>query len=247
MKKWIFSILMAMISSFMVTISPEIAKAQVEVPEEELARESVLPRFERGEAVKNRAIVTEKKVEIGAFGGWNFTEPIYSQAKIGFNAGYHFTEESALMLNFGLWLPGRNKQYTDAIQSQTKANNTDPGLDFNLIPDLQYSLWANWELLAYYGKMSVTKQGVSHMHLYPILGLGMTKYATKMYPGLNFGLGQKFYFSKAFALRIDFKLQYQQGINPFNPGFRTGVPDPNSYSDRFTLGTILELGVSFLL
>jgi hypothetical protein len=75
------------------------AAAQMEVPEEELARESVLPRFERGEAVKNRSVVTEKKLELGVYGGWNFTEPIYNQAKLGFNAGYHFSEANAFIMS----------------------------------------------------------------------------------------------------------------------------------------------------
>lgn len=218
--------------------------AQVEVPEEELAKESVLPRFERGEAVKNRAIVTEGKFEFGAYGGWNFTEAIYNQAKVGFNLGYHASETHGFVLNFSYWMPGRNSQYTDLLRQQSN-------LDFGRTPDLQFAIWGNWELKAYYGKISWTKRGVMNLHLYPILGVGIAKYVHKPYPGLNFGFGQKFYFSKAFALRMDFKLQYQQGPNPFlgnghlvatNP-----IPDPGLFGDKWTLGTILDVGVSIML
>ncbi len=215
----------------------------VEVPEEELAKESVLPRFERGEAVKNRNVVTDKKFELGAYAGWNFTEPIYNQGKVGFNGGYHLTEEHALMVNFVYWFPGRNSQYTDLL---AKIQN----LDFTRTPNIQYALWLNWELQAYYGKMSFTKRGVTNLHLYPILGLGMTKTANKVYPGINLGLGQKFYFGKSFALRFDFKIQYQQGPNPFlASGLRTTdpIPDPSAFGDKFTLGTILDFGFTFLL
>lgn len=220
------------------------AKAgDVEVPEEELAKESVLPRFERGEAVKNRNIVTDKRFELGAYGGWNFTEPIYSQTKFGFNAGYHWTEDSALMFNLAYWFPGRNTQYTDLLKTQ--------GVDFSKTPDIQFALWANYELQAYYGKVSLTKRGVMNLHLYPILGLGGTKYTNKFYPGLNFGIGQKFYFTKSLALRVDFKLQYASGPNPFLGGgllnVNKPVPDPSNFADKFSLGTILDVGVSILL
>lgn len=219
---------------------------ELEVPEEELARETVLPRFERGEAVKSRNIITNKKFELGGYLGWNFTEPIYSQGKFGFMGGYHFDEQNVLMINFAKWMSGRNTQYTDGLR------RPGIGLDFNKVPNLEWSLWTNYELQAYYGKISLTKQGILNLHLYPILGVGVTKYVHKMYPGFNFGLGQKFYFSKSFAVRVDFKLQYQQGVNPFIGGGRlplsgpSSIP-PNEFSEKFSLGTILDLGVSFLL
>lgn len=223
--------------------------ATVEVPEEELAKESVLPRFERGEAVKNRNVVTNKKFELGAFGGWNFTEAIYNQMKFGFNAGYHISEGSAFVLNFNFFMPGRNKQYTDMLLSGFK-------LDFTRTPDVQFSTWLNWEMKAYYGKMSWTKSGVMNVHLCPILGVGIIKYAHKVYPGINFGLGQKFYFSNNFSLRADFKLQYAQGPNPFlgggallteiNGAPNNAIPSPSAFEDKFTLGTILDIGASFL-
>lgn len=216
--------------------------AGVEVPEEELAKESVLPRFERGEAVKNRTIVTANRGEVGLYAGWNFTEPIYNQGKMGLNLGYHFDETHALMFNFAKWFPGRNSQYTDLLYKWN--------LDFNRTPDLDMAFWVNYEMQAYYGKLSLTKNGVTNLHLYPILGAGVTKYVHKVYPGVNGGLGMKIYLSKSVALRIDFKLQMAQGVNPFlkdklkisNP-----KPSPGDFSDKFYLGTILDAGLSILL
>lgn len=216
----------------------------LEVPEEELARETVLPRFERGEAVKSRNIVTAKRFEVGPYLGFNFTEPIYHQTKFGFNLGYHFSEQNLLMFNFVKWMDGRNTQYTELLRRPPF------NLDFNRVPNIEYALWANYEMQAYYGKVSLTKAGVLNLHLYPILGAGLTKYVHKVYPGINFGLGQKFYFTKNFALRMDFKLQYQQGPSPF---LRTAInaasppPSPGDFKDKFSLGTIFDLGFTFLL
>lgn len=220
-----------------------LAQAQVDVPEEELAKESVLPRFERGEAVKNRNVVTANRVEIGGFAGWNFTEPIYNQTKAGLNLGYHFNETHSFMLNIVKWMEGRNSQYTDLLSKQ--------GLDFMRAPNLEMAVWGNYELKAYYGKMSLSKNAVTNLHLYPILGAGISKYTHKVYPGVNAGLGMKFYFTENFAMRFDFKLQMAQGVNPFLGGGKlitsNPKPSPSDFGEKFYLGTILDVGLSILL
>lgn len=220
-----------------------LAAETVDIPEDELARESVLPKFDRPDNVKNRNVITNKKVEFGAYLGSNFTEPIYNQSKIGINVGYHFSEDAAFTVNFAKWMSGRNSQYVPSIEKQGP-------YDFGRTPNLEYSLWGNYELNSYYGKISLTKQGVMNLSLYPIMGVGVTKYTNKTYPGANFGVGQKFYFGKALALRIDFKLQYQQAPNPFlgEKKLLTTQPAPSAgdFSDKWALGTIMDMGMSYL-
>jgi len=224
-----------------------LASETIDIPEEELARESVLPHFDRPDNIKNRNVVSAKKVEVGIYYGGNFTEPIYNQSKIGLNGGYHFSEDSALMFNFAQWMSGRNSQYVPSIEKQ---GGTDP-YDFNRVPDLKMSLWANYEVTAYYGKISLTKQGVMNLTMYPIFGLGVTQYTNKTYPGLNVGIGQRYYFTHALALRIDLKLQYSGAPNPFlgNNELKSSQPVPpaSDFSDKYQLGTILDLGLSYLL
>ncbi|MFN7729653.1 MAG: outer membrane beta-barrel domain-containing protein [Bdellovibrio sp.] len=219
-----------------------LAADSVDIPEEELARESVLPRFDRPDNVKNRNVVTEKKVEFGAYVGSNFTEPIYNQMKFGFNLGYHWSEDASIMVNFAKWMDGRNSQYVPGIEQ--KGN-----LDFSRAPNLEYSMWGNYELKTYYGKISLTKQGVMNLSVYPIMGVGVTKYTHKMYPGVNGGIGQKFYFGKSLALRIDFKLQYQQGPSPFLKGGLAksqAAPDAGDFEDKFRLDNVMDIGLSYL-
>ena len=234
-------------SAFMILalMTAGVAHAQLEVPEEELAKESVLPRFERGEAVKNRLVTTAGRAEIGGYAGWNFTEPIYNQTKFGLNLGYHFDETHAFAVNFVKWMDGRNNQYTDLLAKQ--------GLDFMRAPSLEMAVWGNYEMKAYYGKMSMSKYAITNLHLYPILGVGVSKYTHKVYPGVNTGLGMKFYFTNSLALRFDFKLQMAQGVNPFLGGGKlintptNPKPSPSDFSDKFYLGTILDVGLSILL
>lgn len=224
-------------------VSAQSVAQSLEIPEEELAKESVLPKFDRPDNVRHRNVVTDKKVEFGVYFGSNFTEPIYNQSKLGVNAGYHISEDAAIMFNFAKWTGGLNTQYVPSIEETGS-------LDFSRVPVLEYSLWGNYELKSYYGKISLTKKGVMNLSLYPIMGLGLTKYVHKVYPGINGGVGQKFYFGNSMALRIDFKLQYQQGPNPFLEGglqkSNTTKPDPSEFSDKWSLDTIFDLGLSFL-
>jgi outer membrane beta-barrel protein len=216
----------------------------IDYPEDELAQESVLPKFDRPDSVKKRNVVTEKKFEFGGYYGWNILEPIENQSKIGVNVGYHWSEESALILNYAQWMSGLNNQYTDGLAESP--NN----LDFSRAPKLKYSLYANYEWKIFYGKISFTKQGVVNLSTYPILGAGITAYEHKNYPGVDLGIGQKFYFGKSVALRADIKMQYSQKPSPFLQGSMKSTdpaPTANQFSDKWDFGTILDIGVSFLL
>lgn len=249
--------LIAVLTILLVLAGSTEAKAAevIEFPEDELAAESVLPRFDRPDSVRKRNITTEKKFELGGYYGFNILEPIRNQAKVGFNLGYHWSEESAFVVNYAHWMSGLNNQYTDGL------NSVENGyLNFERSPKLKYSVYGHYEWKIFYGKISITKQGVVNISTYPIFGAGMTAYEHKNYYGADAGIGQKFYFGKNFALRADFKLQYSQKPSPFlyqrmkdppangSAGAGQGdiVPAPDDFKDKWDLGTILDVGVSFL-
>lgn len=225
-----------------VSATTRIARAEViEFPEEELATESVYPKFDKPVSVMQRNVVTAHKWDLGAYYGWNTTEPVYNQSKVGVNIGYHWSEDSAFSLNYAQWLGGLNSTYASAYQTQS--------LDFSRAPKLQYSLYGNYEWKIFYGKISFTKQSVMNLSTYPLFGLGVTSYAGKMCPGVDVGIGQKFYFTKNFALRADVKLQYSQAPNPFITGVQTSQPVPQTgdFPLKWGFNTILDVGVAYLL
>lgn len=220
------------------------AAEPLEISTEELAQESVLPKFDRPDSVRKRNVTTENRIEIGGYYGWNILEPIRNQSKVGVNLGYHFSESSAFVVNYAQWMGGLNKQYTDGLAEPP--NN----LDFDRAPKLKSSLFGHYEWKIFYGKISFTKQGVVNLSTYPIIGVGMTSYEHKSYYGADVGIGQKFYFGKSFALRADFKLQYSQKPSPFLRGkMKTTDPQPTAtdFQDKWDLGTIMDVGISFLL
>lgn len=243
-RKWLHLLL----SGILLAQSAAFAET-IDLPEEELAKESVTAKFDPPYSVKQRNIVTEGKGEFGLYYGWNFTEPIYHQNKLGLNLTYHPDEFSGWTLNFAQWFPGRNEQYTNLLKKF--------GLDFDRVPNLEYSAWLIYMMKNYYGKMSITKRGVMNLSLFPVFGVGLTKYVHKTYPGVAAGVGTKFYFTKSIALHAELRFQYAQAPSPFigNPGGGCGgptvldtcsKPSPNDFPDKWTLANIMDVGVSFL-
>jgi hypothetical protein len=54
------------------------------------------------------------------------------------------------------------------------------------------SLFFDYNLKAFYGKMSISKNTVTNYHFFGSLAGGMIKYSNKTYPAIAAGLGQKF-------------------------------------------------------
>jgi len=223
-------------------VSFELAAADnLELPDEELAKETVLPKFDNSVSVKNKNVTLAKKIEVAPYFGWNFTEAIFNQMKVGATVGYHLNEDHAISLNFASWMTGLS-QYGEQLKSQY-------GLLFQRAPSPQYSVSGNWEITSYYGKISLTKQGVGNISFYPLVGAGVTTYTNKSYLNLSGGVGMKLYFSKYIALRTDLKIQYGEQPIPFLFGKLQSaqpVPQASEFKDKWVMGTIVDVGLAFL-
>jgi hypothetical protein len=97
------------------------------LPEEELAKESVTPVFDRMVSLKNRNVALEGRIDIGGYYGWALTEPIANVSKLGLNLYYHTDEEHA----WGLFL---NKNFT-GLSGYAKQLNSQFTLDFERAPE----------------------------------------------------------------------------------------------------------------
>lgn len=218
--------------------------AEVELPSDELSQETVLPSFENSTVVKNRNVTLSNRIETSLYYGWNFSEPIENQSKVGVNLGYHFNEVHTVTVNYASWGSGLNPQYTGQL---AQAPNL---LDFSRSPQLQNSIWVNWEGNLFYGKISLAKKTVTNFHLYPIAGIGQTAYTNKSYLGANVGAGWKFYFNSTWAFRMDLKFQYSGKPSPFLGGGSlhptSAVPLPSAFGDTTAVSTILDVGIAAL-
>lgn len=228
-------------------------KELIQLPAEELARESVTPVFDVNDSVRNRNIVTKERFETSLFYGWALTEPIANVSKLGLSAYYHRNEEDAYGLMFMKNFSG--------VSHYAKQLNEEYKLDFTRAPMPEASLFFDYNLKAFYGKMSLSKNTVTNYHFFGSLAAGIIKYSNKTQPAIAGGLGQKFYYDKNFSFRFDFRVFLNQAPIPFlkcEPGKHEGIKNsttdscneaPPSYSDfseRLTITSVIDIGVSYL-
>ncbi len=214
---------------------------RIEFPEDELATETVLPKFDRPTVVRNRNVVTEGRFEPGLFSGWIMNEPFYNNQQIGLNLSYHFNEISAVNVVGASWMSGAST-YGKQLKEQ---NYVD--VDNTYGPKSMYLL--NYQFTGFYGKISLTKQAVVNLSLFGLMGIGMVNYEGLNSPAFTFGLGQKFYFTPAIALRFDLRMLAYQGPNPVSlPTINlTTKPAISDFEKSTYLSTVLNVGLVFLL
>jgi outer membrane beta-barrel protein len=186
----------------------------IEVPEEELATESVLPVFDKTVVVRERTVKTAKRFEAGGGAGLNLVEPLYEQMVFNITASYYFDELhgvniSGLFLSDGLSDAGLDLQAGRGLTGRT--------FDASLAPTVQSMLFANYQFSAYYGKISLTKQKTMNLSLYGTVGGGLVNWSDATTFGLDAGVGQKIYFTPNVGLRVDLMLAMYTGPDPTSP------------------------------
>ena len=239
--KSILITLLLFISIILVSFESKSAE-EINVPTDELARDSVYPVFDDRISVKNRNVQDAETFDIGLFGGLAITEPVYNASKLGFSFNYHINEFHSIGLVFAQNTVGLSK---DAIGIKD-----DFGLDFNRAPYPVNSVYADYNYKLYYGKLSVTKNGVINTSIYGSASVGMVKYIHKSYPAIAFGVGERFYLTNHFAIKADLKIFAHTAPIPFkSDALREGIdpiPTYESFSERMSFTTNLEFGINYL-
>lgn len=197
----------------------------IEFPEDELARESVLPVFDNSVAVKSRLVPTAGRVELGLAAGFAMNEPFFNSSRFGGHLAYHLNETHGILLqgqmySEGLGTNGENLANTDLNDSPS--GETFVRMQF--APQPKYHFLANYQITPYYGKISVFKDFVMNLSLYGLFGLGVIDIGGETTPAFNIGMGQKFYFSKNWGIRADLGLLAYEGVNYFLSA--DGSPSP---------------------
>lgn len=211
-------------------------------PEDELAKESVYPVFDKRDAVRSRNIVTANRFELGAFTGWASDEPIFNQAQFGVSGTYHFDEFHGLNLTYAMSAGGIN-QYSKEIKSAV-------GLDYsNAFGPKNYYL-AQYQFTGFYGKLSLAKETSINVHIFGLLGAGFTDFGGKQELTTDFGLGQKFYINNKTAVRFEMRYMRYNGPNPASVSkadLNSGNLKVDDFESTSFMTTHMTVGLVFLL
>lgn len=242
-KKWLVFLGL----SFGILISATATAEDIEFPEEELARESVLPVFEKPQSVMRRKIETKKRFEFALGPGMELNEPYYSDLILNFQGTYHYSEKSAFNLTGIYWSDGLSV-YGEQLKAGGSGNTPFEKFDASKAPHPEWSLIGNYEFMAYYGKISVSKESVMHLNLFGIAGLGYLNMGEVNTFLLNLGIGQNLYFTKNFALRMDLRCLIFRGPNATSERLRPqDNPSASSFDQRIYYNTQLGISGVFLL
>ena len=219
----------------------------IEFPEEELARESVLPVFDKPQSVMRRKIETTKRVEIAVGPGMELNEPYYNDLTLNLQGTYHYSDRSAINVTGLYWMDGLSV-YGEQLKAGGSGSTPFPKFDAMKAPHPKWSLIGNYEFMAYYGKISVSKQSVMHLNLFGIAGLGYLNMGEVNTFLLNLGIGQNLYFTKNFALRMDFRCLIFRGPNAASESLTPADnPSASSFDQRIFYNTQLGISGVFLL
>ncbi len=234
----------AIIVSALLLHKAAFAAEVVELPKEELAQESVLPVFDKPVSVKNRNVNTAGRWDMDVFYGYAMTEPIANVSKFGIGVYYNTSENHA----FGVFFANNASGLSDYARQIERTPATP--LDLSKAPMPKNTIMGDYNLKAFYGKMSVTKSLVLNTVLFGSGSVGVVQYEHKTYPAVAIGLGQKFYFNKNWAMRFDMRLYANQGPVPFLAGSKmhsgTARPSYSEFSERVLFSTNLDIGLSYL-
>ena len=215
---------LSLIYIFLAFSSTSLSAAVVQFPDQELASEYVMPVFKNTRVILNRNITLSKRVEWRISGAFRTDEPFYNPFSAFTSFSFYWNEFHSIGLSGLYFFPGLsstgNKLLEKGVpkrcpvgstQSQCKGAAADFTFDAGLAPHPLLAGFINYQFSPLYGKISITKTIVLSFALYSFFGGGAVwlQHGTDplvMVPAINFGIGQRFYFSRYFALDggIDF-------------------------------------------
>lgn len=220
-----------------------IAEDPFEVPEEELGRETTLPVFDKRRAVLNRTVLTEKRFEIGVGAGLEMNEPYYNDMMFGLQGTYNLSETSAINVQGLFWMDGLSSYGEQLKPGVATGPNAREAFDPSKAPHPTWALFGNYQFIAYYGKISLSKGTVMNLNLFGVAGLGYMNMDPLSTVAVNLGVGQNFFFTKSFGLRADLRMLIFQGPDATSQRLTPADnPSASSFSDRIYFNT--QLGVS---
>lgn len=182
--------------------TPKASAVQIHFPDEELASESVLPLIDPVQMVLDRNIPLKRRFEIGLGTGYGMDEPFYFSFYPNGMIAFHITELHSVNLT-GTYFLSRLSSAGRALQS---GQGLDEGQTFDPLkaPYPQMSVFLNYQYTPFYGKISVAKHIVMNLSIYVFSGLGLiVSDQNDQWPGVNLGIGQKFYLNKWLGIRGD--------------------------------------------
>ena len=184
--------------------------------------------------VQNRTYSKEKKFTLGVSYGSTSSDPFLSISQLGLSLTYHMSEYVGVgITGFGFFTGKSNALTTFETYSLATANTVYP---FNYIA-------AEGSASLLYGKLSILGKSIIYYDLYLLGGVGRINKEGGPSFAYHAGVGQRFFISKQFSLKFDYKLlMYNENIiEKINPAELGQIK-----TNRNNFSHTINLGVDFL-
>lgn len=184
--------------------------------------------------VQNRAYSKGRHIEFSLGTGVTFSDPFLTVNQFGGTVGYHFTENLGLHLLYWNYNVKPSSALETFEKEKTATTNTNKPQNYIGVEGMGSIL---------YGKLSLLGKKIVYYDLHLLAGAGLTGTESGRYFTPSLGIGQRFYLSKYFTLRIDYRMNYyNETILEKQIVTKLGQPTGN----RDNWSNVITLGVSFL-
>lgn len=183
--------------------------------------------------VQNRLYSKAGRFSLGVTGGVAFSDPFLTTRTVGGNIGYYFNEF------FGIHLIGWKDFVSASSALETFEESRGATANTN---EPNYFAGTEASVSMIYGKLSLLGAKIIYYDLHGLIGGGVTDTESGLYATPHIGLGQRFFLSKLFSLRIDYRLQfYRETI--LEKEIPTKLGQPQGQRDNWQNN--IQLGVDF--
>lgn len=222
----------------------------IKFKDDELARETVLPVFEKAPMVKNRRVSSSGRFELGGGVGFSLDEPFYNPQNFNATVGYYFSENHGFVFSPVFLSTSLSDKGTALKKGEGLSGDK---FDPSLAPSLTSIYFLDYQLNAFYGKISLTKQSVVNLSLFFLMGLNIPVYEDSNQYGFDFGFGQKYYFSQSTGLRFDLRFLVYKGLSlpsdadELNPDTNPTPRSSDQFDKTWIFQSMLNLQFVFMI
>lgn len=220
------------------SVGANCSETDFRMEKKDLSQDTQLPVFRNQTAVKSRSVETAGRLESALMFGKTLNDAFFDNYPLSLHLNYHLNERHGVQFEYNSYLASQNS-FVEAVRDKRGGFNLDQ------VPELQSQISLLWEYTPYYGKISFSKNTVYNLAIYTIAGAGKLQFSDGSSNVLQFGFGEKLYFSKNWGIKLDLRAKFYEFADFLRKASGDGVADP-PFDQVAVFNTELSLGLIYL-
>lgn len=213
---------------------------EIKFSDEVLPTESVMPKLDSVDAVRNRMLNHKGRFEVGLDYLWAIDELFYNTSLLGFQAYYHVSNDIGWGLKYYQRGSGTN-EYGQQFDAESN-------IKFDRAPAPKSIVAVSFLNRIMYGKISATKETILPFIVNLEYDIGLNKYGSKNLFYSAIGIGHKLYFKKQIGVGLTYHIQFHEILDPVSTSIKESSPPAaeSDFSKKMQISQTIALGVTYL-